>query len=58
MYDFVNLKSAKVILRRGRGKRENNGGDEANCSMLYTYIEVLLKKTTLYNYSVLIKIFF
>jgi hypothetical protein len=28
MYEYVTLKPIEVILRRGRGKRENNGGDE------------------------------
>jgi hypothetical protein len=29
---------AEVILRRGKGKRENNIGDEPNQSTLYTYM--------------------
>jgi hypothetical protein len=34
------LKPVKVILRRGRGKRVNNGEDEPNQGTLYTYMEV------------------
>jgi hypothetical protein len=30
MYEYGTLKPAKVILRRERGKRENNGEDEPN----------------------------
>jgi hypothetical protein len=30
MYECETLKSVKVILQRGRGKRENNEGDEPN----------------------------
>jgi hypothetical protein len=29
-----------VILRRGRGRRENNGGDEPNWGSMYVYIEM------------------
>jgi hypothetical protein len=30
MYECRTLKLVKVILRRGREKKENNGGDEPN----------------------------
>jgi hypothetical protein len=30
MYEYGTLKPFEVILRRGREKRENNGGDEPN----------------------------
>jgi hypothetical protein len=30
MYEYGVLKAFEVILRRERGKRENNGGDEPN----------------------------
>jgi hypothetical protein len=36
----MTLKPIKVILRRGRGKRENNGGDEPNWGTLYIYMEM------------------
>jgi hypothetical protein len=35
----MTLKPVKIILRRGKGKRENIGGDEPNQSTLYTYME-------------------
>jgi hypothetical protein len=30
MYEHGTWNPVEVILRRGRGKRENNGGDESN----------------------------
>jgi hypothetical protein len=30
MYEYGPLKLVEVILRRGKGKRENNGGNEPN----------------------------
>jgi hypothetical protein len=37
MYDdYGRLKPVKVILRRWRGKKVNNGGDEPNLGTLYT----------------------
>jgi hypothetical protein len=30
MYEYGTLKPLDAILRRGSGKRENNGGDEIN----------------------------
>jgi hypothetical protein len=30
IYEYGTLKPVEVILRRGRGKRENNGSDEPN----------------------------
>jgi hypothetical protein len=41
MYDYGTLKPVKTILRRGRRrKRENNGEEEPNWVMLYTYMEI------------------
>jgi hypothetical protein len=34
------LKPVKIILRRGRGKRENNGGGEPNQGALYARMEM------------------
>jgi hypothetical protein len=34
----MNMKPVEVILRRGKRKRENNGGDEPNLGTLYTYM--------------------
>jgi hypothetical protein len=39
MYEYGPLKPVKVILRRGMGKRENNGGDEPNQVSFYTYVK-------------------
>jgi hypothetical protein len=41
MYVNRTLKPVKVILRRGRRMRENNGGDEPKQGTLYPYIEML-----------------
>jgi hypothetical protein len=40
MHEYGTLKSVKFILRRGRGKRDNNGGDKQNWGTLYTYMEI------------------
>jgi hypothetical protein len=50
------LKPVKVILRRGRGKREKNKGDEPNWGTLYAYVE-MSQETPLYDYCKLIKTF-
>jgi hypothetical protein len=34
------LKLAEAILRRRKGNRQNNGGDEPNLGSLYTYMEM------------------
>jgi hypothetical protein len=34
MYEYGTLKTVEVILRRRRGKRDNNGGNEPNWSTL------------------------
>jgi hypothetical protein len=34
MFEYGTLKPVKVILRRGRKKRENNGEDEPNQDIL------------------------
>jgi hypothetical protein len=39
MYEHGTLKPIKVILRRGREKRDHNGGNEPNQGTLHTYIE-------------------
>jgi hypothetical protein len=41
MYKYGTLKSAEVILRSGRGKKENNGGDKPNWGTLCAYMEML-----------------
>jgi hypothetical protein len=40
MYKYVILKPVEVILKRGRGKRENNRRDKANWYVLYAYMEM------------------
>jgi hypothetical protein len=40
MYEYGTLKPIEVILRRGRGNRENNGGDESNWGILYSHREL------------------
>jgi hypothetical protein len=40
MYEQGTLKPVEAILRRGRGKRENNGGNEPNWCTLYIYMEI------------------
>jgi hypothetical protein len=39
MCEYGTLKSVKVNLRRGKGKRENKGGDKPNQGTLYAYVE-------------------
>jgi hypothetical protein len=34
------MKPVEVIFRRGRRKKENNGGNEPNQSTLYAYMEM------------------
>jgi hypothetical protein len=40
VYEYGTLKPAEAILRRGKGKRENNGGDVPNQGTLYIYVEM------------------
>jgi hypothetical protein len=40
MCKYRTLKSVEVILRRGRRKRKNNGGDEPNQGILFVYMEM------------------
>jgi hypothetical protein len=40
MYKYGTLKPVKTILRRGREKRENNGGDEPNWATLYAHMRM------------------
>jgi hypothetical protein len=40
MYEYGTLKPVDVILRKGSGRRENNGRDERNPSTLYRYMEI------------------
>jgi hypothetical protein len=35
VYEYETLKPGEVILRRGRGKRENSGGDEPNRGTIF-----------------------
>jgi hypothetical protein len=43
MYDYETLKPAKVISRRGRGRRNNNGRDEQHWTILYSFMEMSLQ---------------
>jgi hypothetical protein len=54
VYEYGILKSVEVILRRGRGKRKNNGGNKPNRGIIYVYMEIS-QQNPLYNYYVLIK---
>jgi hypothetical protein len=54
MYEYGILKHVKVILRREREKRENNGGDKPNWGTLYVYVG-MSQRNPLYNYYMLIK---
>jgi hypothetical protein len=54
--EYGTLKSVEVTLRRGEGKRENNGGDEPNQDTLYVYTE-MSQQNSLYNYYKLIQMF-
>jgi hypothetical protein len=40
MYEYGTLKPVKVILRKRKGKRENNGLDEPNWSTINVYMEM------------------
>jgi hypothetical protein len=40
MYQYGTLKPVKVTFRRGKRKRENNGGNKPNQDTLYTYMEL------------------
>jgi hypothetical protein len=40
MCKYGTLKPVEVTLRRRRGKRENNGGNEPNWGILYAYMEM------------------
>jgi hypothetical protein len=50
MYGYGTLKSVKAILRRGRVKRENNGGYEHNRDTLYTYGNVTMQPSVQLSY--------
>jgi hypothetical protein len=39
-YEYGTLKSVEVILRRGRKKRVDNGGDGPNWGTLYKYLKM------------------
>jgi hypothetical protein len=49
-------KLVEAILRRGIGKRDNNGGDEPNLGTLHKNME-MSQQTLLYDYYILIKMF-
>jgi hypothetical protein len=53
-YEYGTLKPAKVILRRGWGKRESNGGDEPNWGILY-HIWKCNSETHTHYYYILVK---
>jgi hypothetical protein len=40
MYDYGTLKATEIILRRRRGRKENNAGDEPNLGTLYACMEM------------------
>jgi hypothetical protein len=40
MYEYGTLKLAKAIFKKGKGKRENNGGNETKWATLYAYMEI------------------
>jgi hypothetical protein len=40
MYEYRTSRHVKIILRRERRKRENNGGYEPNLDILYAYMEI------------------
>jgi hypothetical protein len=56
MYEDGTLKPVKVILRRGKGMRENDGGDEPNQGTVCAHME-MLRQNSLYNYHILKKMF-
>jgi hypothetical protein len=39
-YEYGTLKPVEVILRKGGGKKENNGGNKPNWSTFYAYMEM------------------
>jgi hypothetical protein len=39
MYEYGTLKFVEVILRRRKGKKENNGGDEPNQGTVYVHMK-------------------
>jgi hypothetical protein len=41
IYEYGTLKTGGVILRNGRRKRKNSGGDEPNWGTLHSCIEML-----------------
>jgi hypothetical protein len=55
-YTCINMEHnpVEVILRRGRGKRQNNGEDELNQDILYAHME-MSEQHSLYNYYMLTK---
>jgi hypothetical protein len=45
MHEYGTSKPIKVILKRGREKRENNGGNEPNWGTLWiAYMEIVTTK--------------
>jgi hypothetical protein len=40
MYEYGTLKPTEVILRRERGKKENNGVDEPNWDTFHVYMKM------------------
>jgi hypothetical protein len=54
MYEYGILKPVNVILRMGKGKSDNNGGNELNWGTLYVYIE-RSQQNPLYSYYKLTK---
>jgi hypothetical protein len=40
IYEYGTLKSVEVALRRGKRKRESNGGNEPNQCTFYVYMEI------------------
>lgn len=54
MYEHGTVKPVEVILRMGKGKKKNNGGDELNWGTLYEYIEKS-QQSPLYKHYILIK---
>jgi hypothetical protein len=56
MYEYGTSEPVQVILRRGRGKREKNGGNEPLLDIIYVYVE-MSQRNSLYNHHILIKTF-
>jgi hypothetical protein len=56
IHEYGTLKPAEVILRRERGKKENNGRDEPNWGTVCVCME-MLQQNSLYNYYELRKMF-